>query len=293
MRIAVPSELPGGLDARVSDHFGHCAAFTLITVEDGAIGDVSVLENSTHDTEGCLGPVRVLKDNDVDVLVAGGMGGRPLAGFQEAGIKVHFKEDAAAVREAVELFLAGRCRAFGEAETCGGGSGGCGGHHEAEPAREPILGPADIRDGRVVTLAFELRGTDGKVLDASERSGPMRYLHGAGQMLAGLEKAVSGLLPGARVTVELAPADAFGERDESRVVEVARGQLPPNATLGGLVSAQDPQGHRFTFTIVQLGDDTATLDGNHPLAGRDLVFDLTVTAVEAATADELAHGHAH
>ena len=293
MRIAVPSDSPGGLDARISDHFGHCDAFTVVTVQDGAIGDVSVLDNSTHDTEGCLGPVRVLKDNAVDVLVAGGMGGRPLAGFQDAGIKVHFKENAAAVREAVELFLAGQCRAFGEAETCGGHGGSCGGHHHAEPEREPIVGPADIRDGRVVTLAYELRSTEGKVLDASERSGPMRYLHGAGQMLPGLEKAVSGLVPGAKVTVELGPGEAFGPRDESRVVEVARAQLPPDARLGGMVSAEDPQGHRFTFTIVQLGDDQATLDGNHPLAGRDLVFDLTVTAVESATADELAHGHVH
>ncbi len=293
MRIAVPSDAPGGLQAPISEHFGHCAVFTVVAVEDGRIGDVSVLENTSHEQGGCMGPVRFLKDNGVDVLVAGGMGMRPLAGFQQVGIAVHFKEQAAAVGEAVELFLAGGCRTFGEAETCGGGGGSCGGHHHEEVVREPIAGPADIRDGRVVTLDYQLKDADGRLLDASERSGPIRYLHGAGQTLPGIEAAVAGLEPGARVVVELAAGDAFGERDEARVIQVPRQQLPADVQAGMTVTGEDERGRRFLLRVISLDAEMVRLDGNHPFAGLDLVFEITVRAVESATAEEMAHGHAH
>ena len=99
----------------------------------------------------------------------------------------------AAVRDAVQLFLDGKCPAFGEAQTCGGGGGECGDHQHGEVQREPIVGTADIRDGRVVTMDFELTDSNGDLLDSSSRVGPMRYLHGAGQLLPALESAVSGL----------------------------------------------------------------------------------------------------
>jgi len=126
--IAIPSDTTDGLEAAISEHFGHCAAFTLVAVTDGTIGDVSILQNTGHQEGGCMAPVNLLKDNGVDVLIAGGMGMRPLSGFQQVGIDVHHKEDATSVQEAVTLFLKGGCRAFGEAQTCGGGEGGCGGH---------------------------------------------------------------------------------------------------------------------------------------------------------------------
>ena len=179
MLIAVPYDAPGGLDSTISEHFGHCGAFTIVTVANGKIGEVSILENSGHEQGGCMAPVQLLKQEGVEVLVAGGMGQRPLSGFQQVGIAVHFKEDARSVSEAIELFLKGGCRSFGEAQTCGGGGGGCGGHHHEEVVREPIEGVADIREGRVVTLDFELthpllrrlhlglgwRGCDGDTLD--------------------------------------------------------------------------------------------------------------------------------
>ena len=123
MLIAIPSDEPGGLDAQVSEHFGHCSAFTLVRVADGKIGEVAVLENTGHDQGGCMAPVMLLKQHGVDTLLAGGMGARPLSGFQEAGIAVHFKEDAISVVDAVKSFLDGKCQAFGEAQTCGGGGG--------------------------------------------------------------------------------------------------------------------------------------------------------------------------
>jgi len=295
MLIAVPSDAPGGLDAAISEHFGHCAVFTLVSIEDGHIGDVSVVENSSHSEGGCMAPVRALKARDVDVLVAGGMGRRPLMGFQQVGIAVHFKEGATAVGEAVELFLAGECRAFGESETCGGGTDGCGGDHghHREVVREPIEGRADVRDGRVVTLAYVLKDADGRPLDDSDRSGPMRYLHGAGKTLPALEHAVAGLEPGAHKVVELTAEQGFGAREESRIVQVPREQLPPDVAVGLTVSAEDEQGRRFLLRVTGLDDEKVTLDGNHPLAGLDLVFEITVLTVESATAEELAHGHVH
>ncbi|MFO7654215.1 MAG: NifB/NifX family molybdenum-iron cluster-binding protein [Candidatus Krumholzibacteriia bacterium] len=298
MLIAVPSEQPGGLEAPISEHFGHCHAFTLVRVDDGAIGEVSVLANSAHQQGGCMAPVQLLKSNGVDVLVAGGMGARPLAGFQQVGIAVHFKEQASRVAEAVELFLAGGCREFGDAQTCGGGSGqGCGGHdhhdHHAPVEREPIVGTADVRDGRVVSFDFELRDGDGRLLESSSATRPMRYLHGSGQVLPALERGLAGLEPGQEAEIAIARADAFGERDPSRRTEVARADLPPGVAVGSVVTAQDGEGRRFQLVVEELGEETAVLDSNHPLAGKDLVFKVQIRSVESATPDEIEHGHLH
>jgi len=283
MLIAVPSDTTDGLDARISDHFGHCAAFTLIDVTEDAIKEVSVLENSEHVEGGCMAPVNLLKERGVEVLLAGGMGGRPLAGFQQVGIEVRSKEGAGTVREAIELFVSGGCRVFGEAQTCGGGEGGCGGHghHHHEPEVVPIDGRADIRNGRMVTVEYELKGTDGAVLNSSSETGPMRFIFGSGQIFPAVEQALAGLEPEAHVVAAVSAADGFGERDESRVVEAPRAQLPPDVAVGSMVTAEDQQGRRFPLMVVHLDDDVARLDANHPLAGRDLVFDLTVKKVEA------------
>ena len=133
MRIALPSMFPGGLDAVLSEHFGHCDIFTLVDVEGDQL-KVTTLANGGHEQGGCLGPVMLLKGAGVDVMVAGGMGMRPLAGFQEVGIEVYYHEGAATVADAVGLVRAGQARRFGPAQVCGGGGGhhggggGCGGH---------------------------------------------------------------------------------------------------------------------------------------------------------------------
>ena len=230
---------------QLSEHFGHCAAFTIITVKNDSIGEVSIVENTEHEQGGCMAPVHLLKKHGVEVLLAGGMGMRPLAGFQQVGIDVHHKKNAGTVREAVELFLTGGCPAFGEAQTCSGGEGGCGGHnhhHHHEPQTIPIDGPADIREGRMVTLDYKLKDSSGNLLDDSATTGPMRFIFGSGQMLPAIEQSVAGLEPGASITKEVQSKDAFGDRDESRVIEAPREQLPPNIAVGAVVTARDPQG---------------------------------------------------
>jgi len=294
MLIAIPSEAPGGLDAAVSSHFGHCHAFTLVQVDDGRIGEATLLENQDHVEGGCMAPVMNLKNNNVDALIAGGMGQRPLAGFQQVGITVYFKEEAGTVREAVQAVIDGKAREFGEAQTCGGGGGECGGeHHHEEVKREPIEGKADIRDGRLVSFHYTLTDKEGQLLDASENSGPMRYLHGHGNILPGLEKGLTGLEAGDHTVVKLPSAEAYGDHDDSRFVEVPLDQLPPNPRPGAMIHGRQPDGQVVGLTVLEVGESTARLDANHPLAGKDLVFKITVVSVESATAEELAHEHVH
>jgi predicted Fe-Mo cluster-binding NifX family protein len=88
-RIAVPSELPGGLDAPRSGHFGRCACFTMVDVVDGRVAAVDVLQNAPHAEGGCMAPVLVLAEHEVDAIVVDGIGGRPLMGFNQVGIAVH------------------------------------------------------------------------------------------------------------------------------------------------------------------------------------------------------------
>lgn len=121
MKIAIPSGAPGGLDAELSAHFGHCEVFTLVLAENGETQGIELLNNVPHEQGGCMGPVMLLKDAGVDTLVAGGMGMRPLAGFQQVGIDVYFSEGVTTVKDALQLILTGKARRFGPAQACGGG----------------------------------------------------------------------------------------------------------------------------------------------------------------------------
>ncbi len=130
MKIAVPTEGSGGLEAPVSAHFGHSGAFALVTIQDNQPGEPEMVANGDHEAEGCMGPVNRLKQAGADAVVVGGLGMRPLAGLQDVGIDVFFNEGAASVGEAVRLVLEGKARRFAPAQACGG-HGDCGGegHH--------------------------------------------------------------------------------------------------------------------------------------------------------------------
>ena len=121
--VAVPSELPGGLNAPVGAHFGHCGLYTLVTLDDGQIGSVEVIPNVPHEQGGCMAPVSYLAKNRVQVLLAGGMGMRPLMGFSQMGIQVYHCGQAGTVAEAVKAFSAGQLQHFSPQHTCGGGGG--------------------------------------------------------------------------------------------------------------------------------------------------------------------------
>ena len=124
--VALPSESPGGLEANLSAHFGHCDVYTLVTVEDDQIKEVSLLPGVPHAQGGCMAPVQHLAGNGAKVLIAGGMGMRPLMGFNQVGIKVFHGGGSRAVKEAVEAFVQGRLPEFSQEHTCGGGGNPAG-----------------------------------------------------------------------------------------------------------------------------------------------------------------------
>ena len=117
VRLAIPSELPGGLDAARSGHFGRCACFTLIDVAGGDIGQVEVLTNAPHTEGGCMAPVLVLAEYNVDAIVVDGIGGRPLTGFNQVGIAV-YAGLGADVRTAAEAYIAGSLPVVGLEGAC-------------------------------------------------------------------------------------------------------------------------------------------------------------------------------
>lgn len=124
--VAIPSVQPGGLDAALDAHFGHCDLYTLVKIAGGQVSGVSTLPNVPHEQGGCMAPVNLLAQNGVGVLIAGGMGMRPLMGFNQLGIEVRFGQGSSTVREALEAFLRGSLPQFTPHFTCGGAEHGHG-----------------------------------------------------------------------------------------------------------------------------------------------------------------------
>ncbi len=121
--VAIPSSHPGGLDAMLGAHFGHCDLYTLVTLEDKAVQSVAVIPNVPHQQGGCMAPVKYLADNGTQALIAGGMGLRPLMGFNQVGISVYFGGEAQSVSEALNAFIEDKLPEFRQEHTCGGGGG--------------------------------------------------------------------------------------------------------------------------------------------------------------------------
>lgn len=119
--VAIPSSHPGGLEAPLGAHFGHCDLYTVVRIADGKVLDVQTLPNVPHQQGGCMAPVNHLAQNGVQVLIAGGMGMRPLMGFNQVGIDVLYGGGAATVGEAVNALLKGTLQQFTMDFTCGGG----------------------------------------------------------------------------------------------------------------------------------------------------------------------------
>ena len=122
-RIAIPSDGDGGLDGTRAGHFGHCDVFTLIDVEEGEIKKVTTAANQEHSEGGCLVPVNILSNLKVDTLIVGGMGMRPLMGFNDVGIDVYHESKHPGIRAVVEDLIAGNLTKMSPQQACGGGGG--------------------------------------------------------------------------------------------------------------------------------------------------------------------------
>jgi len=151
-----------------------------------------------------------------------------------------------------------------------------------------------ITQNTVVMIDYTLTDKAGEVLDTSQGGEPLAYLHGVGQIIPGLEQALNGKQTGDAFKVSIPPAEAYGEHDPELVQAVPRSVFGADSEieLGARVTARAEKEERH-FVIVGLTDAEVTLDGNHPLAGVTLNFDVKVVGVRAATAEELAHGHPH
>ncbi|QIT54914.1 peptidylprolyl isomerase [Aquisalimonas sp. 2447] len=145
-----------------------------------------------------------------------------------------------------------------------------------------------ITTDTVATIDYALRNQAGELVDSSAASGPMLYLHGYRHVLPALESAVEGRSAGEHLVVELEPEDAYGAHQENLVFEAKREVLPEGLELAeGKRLTSGSHGRKFSLRVVRLTDDGAILDGNHPLAGQRLTFELTIREVRAATAAEV------
>ncbi len=152
-----------------------------------------------------------------------------------------------------------------------------------------------IENDKVVSFHYTLTDDDNNVLDKSDSEEPLSYLHGAGNIIPGLEKALAGKEAGNKIKARIEPEDAYGIKQEGMV------QVLPKEAFEGVekiepglqFQAAGQNGEPVVVTVTKVEGDQITIDGNHPLAGVALTFDVEIADVRDATEDEIAHGHIH
>ncbi len=151
-----------------------------------------------------------------------------------------------------------------------------------------------ISKDKVVTIDYTLKDDEGTVVDTSEGRDALVYLHGANNLIPGLEVALEGKAVGDDLAVRIAPEDAYGARDDEKLKAVPRHLFGDDEIKAGAqYHATGPNGESMVVTVTEVGDDNVVVDGNHPLAGAHLNFDVKVVEVRDATAEEISHGHVH
>jgi FKBP-type peptidyl-prolyl cis-trans isomerase SlyD len=151
-----------------------------------------------------------------------------------------------------------------------------------------------IQKNKVVGIDYKLTDGAGKLIDSSKDHGPLYYIQGTGSLIPGLEAELEGKKAGVHLEVKIAAKDGYGEVNASLCQSVPRSQFESTEGLeiGMQFEVETEQGE-LVVTVTKIEGETVTVDGNHPLAGMDLHFDVTVKEVREATAEELSHGHVH
>jgi FKBP-type peptidyl-prolyl cis-trans isomerase SlyD len=151
-----------------------------------------------------------------------------------------------------------------------------------------------VQDGQVVSIDYTLR-VEGEIVDSSEGQDPLEFLQGAGNIIPGLERELYGMAIGENKKVVVAAADAYGEFEEEAVVSVPKSEFPSEIPLelGTELQVRGQDGETMYGHISEIGEENIELDFNHPLAGKELHFDVTITALRDASDEELLHGHVH
>lgn len=147
---------------------------------------------------------------------------------------------------------------------------------------------------RVIGFHYTLTDKTGTVLDSSIGDEPLYFLENSQQIIPGLEKVIALLNVGDKRKVEVKAPEAYGDVNPELIVKVKRTQFPPDAqlTIGDQFQVNNDH-HSPVFTIMSIDSEDVTVDGNHPMAGKDLFFDVEIVGVRPATQDEITHGHAH
>jgi FKBP-type peptidyl-prolyl cis-trans isomerase SlyD len=151
-----------------------------------------------------------------------------------------------------------------------------------------------ISSRKAVYIHYTLKNTAGELLDKSQTDDPLGYVHGTGSIVPGLEAALEGRAAGEVLNVVVAPENAYGARDEGLVQDVPRGAFDGVEAIepGMQFQAESEDGARFV-TVTAVADEVITVDGNHPLAGETLIFDVEIDRIRDASDEEVAHGHLH
>ncbi len=154
--------------------------------------------------------------------------------------------------------------------------------------------PQAVEDDVVVSLDYTLT-VEGQVVDLTEGDEPLQFMQGHQNIIPGLERELAGMKIGQSKTVLVKPADAYGELEPENIIEVPRSEFPAEIPLevGTELEVKNDAGEVLSATIANISADSVKLDFNHPLAGKELVFDVKVVDLREATAEELEHGHVH
>ena len=151
-----------------------------------------------------------------------------------------------------------------------------------------------VQKNKVVTIEYTLKDESGDLIESSEGQEPLTYIHGIGNIIPGLEASLEGKTAGDTLVVSVPPADAYGEWDQGKIIEVPKAQFSgvEDVQIGMQFGVHSSTGEQIV-TVTKVEEATVTVDANHPLAGKTLKFDVKVVGVREPTPDELDHGHVH
>lgn len=151
-----------------------------------------------------------------------------------------------------------------------------------------------VSDDLVVTMDYTLT-VDGEIVDSSEGSDPIEFIQGYGNIVAGLEQEIYGMAVGQSKDVTVSAVDGYGEVDPTALVDIPRKDFPPQIPMkkGTPLQVQHEDGSVSDATIIEVTKESVKLDFNHPLAGKELFFHVTIKELREATEEEMDHGHVH
>jgi peptidylprolyl isomerase len=138
-----------------------------------------------------------------------------------------------------------------------------------------------VETGKVVAVHYVGKLTDGEMFDTSEGREPLKFQVGSGQIIPGFEKAIMGKNIGEKVTVNISAEDAYGQIREDLIVSVPKSQMPGEVQVGQPLQAQGDNGQTINVVVKEVTEENVMIDGNHPLAGQELVFEIEVVEIEA------------